>query len=192
VTQLDQGNIVLPGTCLSTIEEFMPGDGTYDKQGLVYAGVVGRTFYDMINRKVNVIGFKKNYMQTLKKAKSLIGVITSVDEDMAQVYIIAADETRFLRPFSGVLHSSQVSQKRLEQITLAVRIGDIIRARPLSAAVPLPLTIKGKEFGVLVAHCSQCGGIMKKIDDEHVKCSRCGQVENRKLSNFTMVKKHGS
>ncbi|BBD73952.1 RNA-binding protein [Sulfodiicoccus acidiphilus] len=189
---MDQGNVVLPGTYLSTIEEFMPGDGTYEKEGAVYAGVVGRTFYDMINRKVNVICFKRNYIQVLRKAKSLLGIVMSVSEDQAQVYIVAADDTRFVRPFSGVLHASQVYQKHVDQITQGVRTGDVIRARPMSTVVPVPLSIKAKEFGVILAYCSQCGSIMKRIDDDHVKCTKCGQVETRKLSSFGMVRRHGS
>lgn len=48
----------MPGEELSVIEEFTTGEGTYEFNGTVYSSVVGKAFYDMINRKVNSIGFK--------------------------------------------------------------------------------------------------------------------------------------
>ena len=50
---------MLPGERLGVIEEFIPDSGTYVKDGVIYAKIVGRALMDMMNRKVSVYPIKE-------------------------------------------------------------------------------------------------------------------------------------
>ncbi|WP_338600076.1 exosome complex RNA-binding protein Csl4 [Sulfolobus tengchongensis] len=186
-----QGELTLPGEELAVIEEFIAGDGTYELNGIVRAAVIGKIFYDMLNRKSNVLGIKKIIFQSLKKAKYVVGIINTVKEDIAQVSVVGIEEKSVAPPISAYLHISQITNKKLNSITEAVRVGDIIRAKPLSYTFPLALTIKMKDLGVIYAKCSRCGYLLMKQDENNLKCQRCGNIEQRKIGVY-MVRKSGS
>ncbi|ACP35943.1 RNA binding S1 domain protein [Sulfolobus islandicus L.S.2.15] len=186
-----QGELTLPGEELAVIEEFIAGDGTYEQNGIVRAAVVGKIFYDMLNRKSNVLGFKKIILQHLKKAKYVIGIVNSIKEDSALVSIVGIEEKSLASSISAYLHISQISNKKLNSITDAIKIGDVIKAKLLSYTFPLALTIKMKDLGVIYARCSRCGYLLIKQDENNLKCQRCGNIEQRKIGSY-MVKKGGN
>jgi len=186
-----QGELILPGDELSIIEEFVPGEGTYEFQGVVYASVVGKAFYDMINRRSNSIGFKKPGFLPLKKAKYVLGMVTSIKEDSALVSVYSIEDKPLNVPITAYLHISQIANKYLNTINEAIKVSDIIRAKPLNFALPLPLTLKQKDLGVVYAKCSICGTKMVKKDEEHLRCPNCGNVESRKLA-LLQVRKGGN
>jgi exosome complex component CSL4 len=186
-----QGDFVYPGEEIAVIEEFSAGENTYEDNGQVRASSLGKVFYDMINRRSNILSVKKPVLFNLKKAKYVYGTVTLVKEDSATISINSIEE-RFISPsITGYLHISQISNKYLEKITDGIKLGDIIKARPLSISIPLPLTLKGKDLGVVLAQCSICGTLMIKTDEEHLKCPNCGNIEKRKIGNYA-VKKVGN
>jgi Predicted RNA-binding protein (consists of S1 domain and a Zn-ribbon domain) len=126
-----QGELLLPGDELNVLEEFVPGEGTYDKDGKVYSGVVGKAFYDMINRKVNSIAFKRPGIVMIKKAKYVLGIVVGLKEDSALVNIYSIEDKQ-TESITGYLHISQITNKYLNSISEAVKVGDIIRAKPLT------------------------------------------------------------
>ncbi|AAY79593.1 conserved Archaeal protein [Sulfolobus acidocaldarius DSM 639] len=180
----------MPGEELSVIEEFTTGEGTYEFNGTVYSSVVGKAFYDMINRKVNSIGFKKPGILSLKKSKYVLGIVVGIKEDSAIINIQSLEDKSLVTTLSGYIHISQISSKYLNTISDAMRVGDIIRAKPINYIIPVPLTIKQRDLGVISAKCSICGSPLQRQDEEHLKCPDCGNIETRKLA-FT-VKKGGN
>jgi exosome complex component CSL4 len=185
-----QGELILPGDEVGVIEEFIAGEGTYEQDGKVYVSVAGKAFYDMINRKVNSISFKKPSLLALRKSKYVIGVVVGLKEDSALVNILSIEEKPLGSPLSGYVHISQITNKFLEKITDALRVGDIIKAKPINFSIPIALTLKQKDLGVVYAKCSICGTKMVKHDEEHLRCPNCGNIETRKLA--VQVKKGGS
>lgn len=181
--------MALPGDDLGVIEEFVTGEGVYEEDGVLRSAVVGKIFYDMINRKSNVISFKKPKLLLLRKARYVIGRVDSVKEDVANVSIFAIDDKLLMEPISGILHISQITSKYLQTITEAVKPSDIIKAKPISFTPPIALTIKQKDLGVILARCSRCGAFMVKQDEEHLKCPVCDNVESRKIGTYITVKK---
>ena len=186
-----QGELILPGDELSVIEEFVPGEGTYEFQGIVYSSVVGKAFYDMINRRSNSISFKKPGLLSLKKAKYVLGIVSSIKEDSALISVYSIEDKSLSSPITAYLHISQITNKYLNSITEAIKVSDIIRAKPINFTLPLQLTIKQKDLGVVYAKCSICGTKMVKKDEEHLRCPNCGNVESRKLA-LIQVKKGGN
>jgi exosome complex component CSL4 len=185
-----QGELLLPGDELNVLEEFVPGEGTYDKDGKVYSSVVGKAFYDMINRKVNSITFKRPGIVMIKKAKYVLGIVVGLKEDSALVNIYSIEDKQ-TESITGYLHISQITNKYLNSISEAVKVGDIIRAKPLNSTIPIALTLKQRELGVVYAKCSICGTKMTKHDEEHLRCPNCGNIESRKIA-LLQVKKGGS
>ncbi|BCU67187.1 RNA-binding protein [Sulfolobales archaeon HS-7] len=182
--------IVLPSQRLATEEEFMPGDNTYVINGEVRASQVGKAFFDMINRKVNVISPKKSGVILLKNAKTATGEVVEVRDDMAYVEIFMLDEKEISGTISAILPFAYTKEKGIESIKEAVRIGDIIRGKPLNKNIPVILTIKQKEFGVIFARCSICGTVLLR-EENVLKCGNCGNIEKRKLGVY-MVKRNGT
>lgn len=176
-----QGDLTLPGDVLGVIEEFTPGEGCYELKGEIRAAIIGKVFYDMINRKSNIIPEKKGLAYKLKKAKYVYGLVSSIKEDYAVVEVSGIEE-RFVSPsVTGYLHVSQISHKHVKSLRDAVRPSDVIKARLVSTTYPLQLSLRGKDLGVIVASCSICGTVMLKVDDEHLKCPNCGNVETRRV-----------
>lgn len=176
------GSSVLPGEEVAVAEEFISGEGTYDLTYVVRSAYVGRVFYDMMNRRVTVNPVKVSGLQMLKSAKSLTGVVVDYKPDIAFLSIFQIDDRILKTPFSGSIQISQARDRRIDSITQALRRGDIVRGKPMNRSIPVSLTIKSKELGVIQASCSVCGNRMEVLDQEHFKCQNCGSVESRKVA----------
>ncbi len=122
-----QGELALPGEELAVIEEFMPGDGTYEDEGKIRSAITGKIFYDMLNRKSNVIVVKKSPLINLRKAKYMIGVVDSITGENARVSVYAVEEKNVGDSISAILHVSQIANKRISSISSYLKPGDIIR-----------------------------------------------------------------
>ncbi len=185
-----QGDLALPGDDLAVVEEFMTGDGTYEMDGVVRSALTGKIFYDMLNRKTNVIAMKKSLLINLRKAKYLVGIVDSITGDNAKVSVYAVEDKNIGDSISAILHVSQIANKRINSISAYIKLGDIIRAKPITSRIPISLTTKPNDCGVILARCSTCGNIMFKEDEEHLKCPYCNRVETRKIGLYT-VKRNG-
>lgn len=181
------GKIVLPGEKLCVVEEFTPGEGTYEDNGEVFSKVAGRVLYDFVAKRVIVIPLKKN-KQPPKPNMTVYAVVTSVKEDTAFLKIFADDKRRlYTGPFTGVLHVSQVSTNFIKTISDAVKIGDVVKAKVLTNSSPFQLTTKGARLGVVYAQCSRCGAVLIRKNTKLI-CPKCGNVEQRKVSIEYMFK----
>ncbi len=175
--------LIIVGDKLFTIEEFMPGSGTYAyEDGVIRASQVGFLKIDFTQRIVSIKQVKGKPVYP-RPGDIVIGVVTSVSDDIAFIDIFQV-EGRSSRSvdFTGVVHVSQVSEKYVKSMYDALRPGDIVRARVLNDRIPFQLTTKGPQFGAILAYCSKCGGVLKRQSEDSVVCSRCGSIEKRKVS----------
>lgn len=177
----NQSEFVLPGDELGAIEELSTGEGTYEENGTVRAAIVGTTFIDMINRRGNVINQKRPGLLALKKAKYVYFLVEQLREDVALGTIVGIDEKPVQSHLSAYIHISQIVNARVERISDYLRPGDIVKAKVLAPYLPVPLTIKQRDLGVVYARCSRCGTEMRQTDEEHLRCPVCKNVETRKL-----------
>ncbi|RLF20306.1 MAG: RNA-binding protein, partial [Thermoprotei archaeon] len=91
--------------------------------------------------------------------------------------------------FSGILHISQVSTSFVRTLYDVVRIGDIIRAQVLNRAPLYQISIRGREFGVVYALCSECLTplVLRSLQ---LFCPKCRRVEKRKVAfSYYMVRR---
>lgn len=177
----ESGQFVLPGDRLGVVEEFMPGSGTYDSMGTIYSGVTGYTLLDKLNKVISIRPAGKSPVLP-KEGAIVVGMVTFVQEKMAQVSILKIDDRLIQPPFSGLLHISSSSPNYERRMGDVCKSGDMIRAKvtTLTSRVPLLTTI-GRPLGVIRAYCSRCGHPLK-AQSQGLVCENCNNFERRKLA----------
>jgi exosome complex component CSL4 len=180
---------VVPGDTLCVIEEFLPGNWTYDYDNVVRATVVGRVVTDLRSRIINVKPTVKT-PQLPSKGEVVYAVVTLLYDDVAITKVSASESGRkYPNPFTGLLHISQVQEGYIKNFYEVLAVGDVIKAKVLNNNTPYILTIKEPKLGVVLAYCNVCGSLMKKHLTDTLKCSVCGNLEKRKLSiNYSSVR----
>ncbi len=138
--------MVLPGDEIAVAEEFEPGDGTYERNGLVFAATPGVLFLDPENRVARVRAF--NPPAELKIGDIVYGVVDDIRGMMATATILAIHgRTRQISGESeGTIHISNVSEEYTEDIHDMYRLGDIIRKLAADYA-DLRLFVPATELG---------------------------------------------
>src|SRR6266545_4089283 len=150
--------MVLPGDEIAVAEEFEPGDGTYERNGLVFAATPGVLELDPANRVARVRAF--NPPAELRLGDIVYGVVDDIRGMMATATILAIHgRTRQISGESeGTIHISNVSEEYTEDIHDMYRLSDIIRAKVIQVKPSLQLTTAEPSLGVVKALCSVCRG----------------------------------
>jgi exosome complex component CSL4 len=175
------GHLVMPGERLGVIEEFIPDSGTYVKDGVIYSKIIGRSLIDLVNRRVSVYPVAKEAVVP-KVGTVIIGQIGNAQSDNVLVRIFRIGKKTLTGNFGGILHVSDVSDRYIDQISDAVKPGDIVRAKVISEKNKVfHLTTNDKNLGVLYAFCSRDGTLLN-LDRYDLKCPKCGNIERRKLA----------
>jgi exosome complex component CSL4 len=175
------GQLVIPGERLGVIEEFVPDNGTYVKDGVIYSKIVGHALVDLATRRVSV--YSAGHEAILPKVGSIVvGQVQSSQNDNAMVRIFKVGDTRLSGVFSGVLHISDVSMRFVDSMFDVCKPSDILRAKVLSDKNrTYHLTTKDRDLGVVFAFCSNCGFSLEH-GRQGMICPRCGHIERRKTA----------
>ena len=181
------GSLVLPGDWLGVIEEFTPGEGTYEENGIVYSSGIGRVLIDNIEKRVRVIPIEARALP--KKGDVVLAKVTQINKMLTFVDIARVRGQNIANPFSGVIHISQISTGYVENTSDALKPGDIIRARVVEDRGELiQLTTAEKNLGVIYATCSKCGSELERRGN-FLYCNDCEAKETRKIaSDYGKVK----
>jgi len=172
---------VVPGERLGVIEEFLPGHGTYEEKGTIFSEAIGLAIIDRVNKTVEIQRRTKKPLIP-EEDSTVISIVTSTQDKVAQVNILEIDRKRVGLPFSGILHISSSSPRYERTMREVCKTGDIVRAKIVSTKNRVPqLTTIGRGLGVVKAYCSQCGQLLVQRN-QTLQCPSCGKVERRKLS----------
>jgi len=174
--------LVLPGERLGVIEEFNPNTGTYVKDGVIYAKVVGRTLVDSATRRMSV--HPLGHEPTLPKVGStVVGQVAGVQTDNANVLIFEVSNKMVSGVFAGVLHVSDVHIRYVDSMFDICKSGDVVRATVISDKnKTYHLSTKDRNLGVIYAFCSSCGHLLE-LKRQAMHCPRCGKIEKRKTAS---------
>lgn len=174
--------MVLPGDEIAVSEEFEPGEGTYERNGLVFAATPGVLELDPANRVARVRPF--NPPAELHVGDIVYGVVDDIRPMMSTATVLAIHgRTRQISGESeGTIHISNVSEEYTEDIRDMYHLGDIIRAKVIQAKPSLQLTTAERNLGVVKAHCSVCRGPLE-IRGRDLYCPRDEHTERRKLAS---------
>jgi exosome complex component CSL4 len=173
--------MVLPGDEIAVAEEYEPGEGTYEHNGLVFAATPGVVVLDSANRVARVRAF--NPPAEMKVGDIVYGVVEDIRSMMATATILAIHgRTRQISGESeGTIHISNVSEDYTEDIHDKFRLGDIIRAKVIQVEPSVQLTTAEPSLGVVRALCPVCRGPLE-LRGRDLYCPRDERTERRKIA----------
>ncbi|MEM2977887.1 MAG: exosome complex RNA-binding protein Csl4 [Candidatus Hadarchaeales archaeon] len=185
--EIKTGTFVVPGTFLSTVEEFLPGEGAYEEEGKVYSSCAGLVLVDLRTRKISVI--PKSFPPVLKRGDIVLGEVEDVTPQKAEVTIesLRGSESRQLPPPKlGVIHVSRVSKGYVRDLERKFRVGEIVRAKVGELGREMvQLSTTEDDLGVILAKCFNCNTPLKVENPKmgKLRCPVCKRVEFRKLAS---------
>lgn len=172
---------VFPGEYLAVVEEFMGGTGSYMEDGVVRSNVLGKAHFDLSKRVIEVSKETRELILP-REGHDIVGEVGAVMRRMANVDVFVICGKVLETPYTGVIHVSSVSGSYVKNIGLAVRSGDIVKARVINTKNRIvQLSIMGADYGVIFSFCSRCGAVLEHRENR-LHCPRCGRVERRKVA----------
>lgn len=180
--RVKEGDSVLPGSKLGVIEEYIPGDGTFqDEDDVIYASIIGIVHIDMKERKISVESTTRKPVYP-DRNNIILGEVQHVTKKSAIVNIFQIEDDPCPVTFSGFLFIKNAAGGYIEQMRDLYAPGDLIIARVQQQADGLArLSTVGSRFGVFQASCSRCGEPLQ-LQGRQLECVECGNLERRKLS----------
>jgi len=173
---------VLPGDELAVIEEFIEGEGVYQSDGDIRSETLGTSFFDLKKHSVNV-NKRTRELVVPQDGDTVIAEVGSVVRRDARIDIFIIEGELIYPSFSGVIHISDISKSYVKNIDMALRSGDIIKARIVNTKNRLnQISMEGKQYGVIYAYCSRCGTFLK-MNKHRLTCPNCDRTERRQTAS---------
>jgi len=178
--------IALTGQYLGVVEEFLPDkQSTYVKDGQIFATKTGIINIDKNKREIEIRSHQDKDRKTVKVGDIVIGTVLFLRQySIGTNFQTINNKIHFNSSYFGNIHVSQISHKYVDRITDAFQLTDIIRAKVINQETnEYNLSTVGKNLGVIHADCVICGTPLDKIGFNKLRCSRCGNIESRKLAD---------
>jgi exosome complex component CSL4 len=175
-------SLVVPGELLGTAEEFVPGHGTYEDRGKIYAALLGHRKVDPSDRAVRVDAIHP--IPVVHDDDLIYGRVDEVKSAMAIVTIVAAATSQRTVPGQpeGTIHISKAKDGYTEALSDEFAPGDLVVARVLQSHPSIKLTTAASDLGVVTARCQSCHALLGRGDKDELRCPRCGNREHRKVA----------
>jgi exosome complex component CSL4 len=175
-------SLVVPGDLLGTAEEFVPGRGTYEDRGKIYAALLGHRKVDPSDRAVRVDAIHP--IPVVHDDDLIYGRVDEVKSAMAIVTIVAAATSQRTVPGQpeGTIHISKAKDGYTEALSDEFAPGDLVVARVLQSHPSIKLTTAASDLGVVTARCQSCHALLARGDKDELRCPRCGNREHRKVA----------
>ena len=182
--------LVLPGDYLGAAEEFLPGHGTYEDRGRIYASVLGTPHLDAQDRTVRVEA--RNAIPEVRDGDLVYATVDEIKTAMAICTVIGTGQNRRRVPGEpeGTVHISKARDGYTESLSSEFAVGDVLLARVLQAHPSIKLTTAPANLGVVSAHCQVCHALLT-IGAKELVCPRCGHREHRKLATGSLSLRPG-
>lgn len=182
MSESPEERLVLPGDLLGTAEEFVPGRGTYEYSGKVYAALLGHPKVDTENRTVSVTALHE--IPHLSEGEEVYARIEEIKSAMLVTIVLSSAKSGRVVPGNpeGTVHISKAKESYVEDLNREFAIGDILKAQVLQGYPVVKLSTQGPQYGVVSGRCLDCHGLLALHDGNHLVCTRCGRKEQRKVS----------
>lgn len=160
----------------------MSGEGTYEREGKVFASAVGELDLDPKEKVAKVL--LDNPPIVLQEGDVVLGEVTDTKPAMAIVNIVAQEgkDRAVSSETLASIHVSKLSSSYVEDSGDVMRPGDIVRAVVIQADPSVQLSTAGPHFGVVRALCGRCRSPLEKRG-RSLYCEKCDRTENRKLAD---------
>ncbi|MCI4355329.1 MAG: exosome complex RNA-binding protein Csl4 [Thermoplasmata archaeon] len=182
MTESHANSLVLPGDLLGTAEEFVPGRGTYEDHGRIYAALMGHRHVDARDKAIRVDAI--HAVPHVNEEDLVYARVDEVKSAMAVCTVLSLATGRRGVPGApeGTVHISKAKDGYTESLGEAFQPGDILLARVLQSHPTIKLTTAPATLGVVSARCQVCHGLLERAGKE-LNCPRCGNRETRKLAH---------
>jgi exosome complex component CSL4 len=173
--------LVLPGDYLGAAEEYLPGRGTYEDRGRIYASVLGQPSIDPRDKTVRVEA--RNAVPELAEGDIVYAHVDELKSAMAVCTVLTTTTSRRSVPGKpeGTVHISKAKDGYTETLAGEFAVGDILLAKVLQARPSIKLTTAPTSLGVVSARCQACHAVLR-LGGAELVCPRCGHRERRKLA----------
>jgi len=174
-------HLVLPGDYIGAAEEYLPGHGTYENRGRIYASILGKPVVDPRDRTVRVQA--RNAIPEIVDGDLVYARVDELKAAMAICTVVGTATSRRTVPGNpeGTVHISKAKDGYTESLSGEFAVGDILLARVLQAHPSIKLSTATATLGVVSARCQLCHALLTPGPKELV-CPRCGNRERRKIA----------
>lgn len=186
----DLPKLALPGDYLGAAEEFLPGRGTYEDRGRIYASLLGTPRVDPQDRTVHVD--PRNAIPEVREGDLVYARVDELKSAMAICTIVATASSRRTVPGApeGTVHISKAKDGYTESLGTEFAVLDVLVARVLQAHPSIKLSTAPANLGVVSARCQACHALLTPGPNDLV-CPRCGHHEHRKMAKGDLSSKPG-
>jgi len=175
--------IVLPGEQVSTSEELLPGDGTFEDEGIIRSSRVGTYVVDEKHKKA-VVKPLTSIPVELRRGDIVLALVNSVRSNMviADVFHVAGKKRAISGDTNGTLRVSEISTGYVKDPSTEFAPGDIIRAKVMQVKPNIQLATKDRDLGAIKSVCSKCRHPLT-LKGNMLECNNCNNKEKRRYAN---------
>jgi exosome complex component CSL4 len=173
---------VMIGDYLGTIEEFMPGKGTYAEDGKIYAAKMGIKAVDPAKHTAEVKG---NELPEMAVGQVVFGEVVTFKTSMVTVVAGKIQGQKGMIDERTTIYVSNIADSYVEKPDEFFGIGDIVKAKVIRMDPGVTdISTKG-EFGVVKAFCKNCRHelVLSQKHKDRLECPACSRVEKRKIAS---------
>ena len=164
----------IPGEKIASIEEYLPGDNTFEDDDTIRATTIGKINLDSSERLASINRQKQITVPNVGDV--IIGVVEANLPSMIAIMIKFVNGEKVNSDLECICVTRHIRKKN---IALAK---DVVKAEIISHINgTIHASIDSPEHGVLFTKCRKCFGTVVKMRDA-VKCKDCGWIDDRKLS----------
>lgn len=177
--------IVLPGTFLSTQEEFSAGENAYDDEiGNIYASIIGLPVFDEKTKVVSVKAIaRENRLMGLNSV--CLALVSNVRENFVMLELLEAKSNKEKRVVSQPFAILPIANVKIDYVNALLeefKTGDILLVKVVEMnKFSTVVSTKERKLGVIKAFCSKCRKPLL-LNETKLKCLDCLNIENRKIS----------
>ncbi|MFH1721596.1 MAG: exosome complex RNA-binding protein Csl4 [Candidatus Altiarchaeota archaeon] len=170
------------GDYIGTIEEFMPGPGTFvDEEGKICSSAIGKKKIDGKNHSASV---EANIPHELAIGDIVYGEVCAFRKNLVTVIVKKIKGYKNDVDIKTAIFISQISDSYVENPEEAFGVGDLVKAQVVKMETGLiDISTKG-ELGVVLAYCKRCRTPMERTEKfkDRLECPACNHREGRKIA----------
>ena len=167
-------NQKIPGEKIALIEEYLPGENTYEENDTIRATVIGDVKMDKSERLASIN--RQKQISVPKVGDIIIGVVEANLPSMIAIMIKFVNGKKANSDLECICVTRHIRKKNVALAKDVVKVEIISHINGTIHA-----SIDSQELGVLFTKCRKCFGTVVKMRDA-VKCKDCGWIDDRKLS----------
>lgn len=181
----DKKETVMIGDYLGTIEEFIPGVGTYAENGKIFAARKGVKFLDRKEHKAVVKGKKP---LDLEVGQIVFGEVNRFRKNSVMIIVKKIQGFKEKIGVRMTLYISNISKCYIKKTEDFFGIGDIVKGKIIKIEEELiDISTNEPELGVVKAFCKRCRNPLVKPKKNEVQgmlvCENCSHEERRKIAS---------